>query len=1187
MLHKKNLFVTALALLIILAAASLNSQVIVKLSQPPPNQWHVEDLWQLTLTNTSPDFYNVYLYGTVKEADAGVIFEATSASFVLEKNYSGPVNLGDLEPVDMEYNSDYEDIVQKTGTLPAGTYTICIVVIDSKTEKELGSDCIIQPILHLSPPQLISPASGAMVVDEFPVFTWMPPMPLPPGQEAFYDLKIVEILTGQSPFDAMQSNPAWFEEKGVTITSFRYPVGARAFEGGNEYAWQINAYDEEGFSLGESEIWEYSFTRVRGRVSPEEPDEVEFRVRFFQIGRYVMEVIHVDDPDLEHFSGTGNLKLDPFDITIPNIEFSELKLSLVFSPMIPMIPDEPPPPPPEDSWIVAEGIIEFDTDLMLPLSSEHYEVYLSATAIKLENHRGTGSMGPGPPRINQSVRISGSVWLHFPLAIYYGGLDYEIPQSYVKTASQWFVLSHINGINGNKQLLHEYSYSLRDPEGFEVKFLEDSQIMVYHNEVSISFSGDIKLPETVKDIDGNRVSIAFEGIDRFYYTEDLTISADIAFLNNTNIAFHPSDITVDFSETESPSGLTPEWKGVFFNEGELIFPIEIHTEIFGLRVDREERIPITDLNNFYVSSGGLNGSITQDGLGWAGSYRGFGGGINSFSVTLEDNTVSEGSIAGSIAFPFLNEDMNFALIITDEGLQEGSIEATSLGSRAINVGDDNTLTIDITRGILSYEAGVGKLVLDLNFTFDVSGIKTEPIPVNGFYVTSEGNIGIGSWVDLIHEVNASFHGFSLTLTRAGAGNEGELYWLGIHGSITFVDVLSSSGGTEFEAKIYLQKEPLHYDHTYLNSIALVFENEVVKFNGSVAWYEEDPIYGEGFQMDLSFELKKPSVAGIDGSLIIGHKEEEGTESYKYWFIEAGVTGLNIPVFAGVSIYGFTGRVYYHMRYNEESTSYIPDGTTLFGIYAGVPFGSSGEGDSKGKKYWGNTSLEVTVGEDGGGSSVALNGDVYILPEDGYNDTDAKVHGSAEVIVTDISFDANFDVEANILTLICGTGEIELHFEDSDWHLYLGTNEDPIDVEFFCKSSFSASAYLMFAQTGISFGAGFDVNTGRRTWSIFYAKAEGGFDVYAVIIYDSPISHFEGGANLYADVLFGFHYDLWILGEGDFDVLSASLNASLHFETPTPTIFCGKVSARGCIWRLCKTVKFKMKWQDGVFYMEGC
>ena len=85
MFYRKNLCVAVLTFTVFLMALFTNAQtIIVMLKQPPPNQWNVEDLWQLTLTNTSQEAYNVYLYGTVEEAGAGLIFEGTKGKLMAE-----------------------------------------------------------------------------------------------------------------------------------------------------------------------------------------------------------------------------------------------------------------------------------------------------------------------------------------------------------------------------------------------------------------------------------------------------------------------------------------------------------------------------------------------------------------------------------------------------------------------------------------------------------------------------------------------------------------------------------------------------------------------------------------------------------------------------------------------------------------------------------------------------------------------------------------------------------------------------------------------------------------------------------------------------------------------------------------------------------------------------------------------
>lgn len=103
------------------------------------------------------------------------------------------------------------------------------------------------------PPRLLWPTNGATVINESPVFTWLTLVHLTPYQVITYSLKIVELLEGQTRDDAMQSNPVWFEQDEITTTSFQYTVDSKAFEQGKTYCWQVQAFDEAGYPIGDNE----------------------------------------------------------------------------------------------------------------------------------------------------------------------------------------------------------------------------------------------------------------------------------------------------------------------------------------------------------------------------------------------------------------------------------------------------------------------------------------------------------------------------------------------------------------------------------------------------------------------------------------------------------------------------------------------------------------------------------------------------------------------------------------------------------------------------------------------------------------------------------------------------------------------------------------------------------------------
>ncbi len=258
------------SIMLILIPISLNAQIQVRLHQPPPNQLKIEHLWWVDLTNSTQTTYSVYLRAEVTEARKGLIFRASSNTFTLTQGKKR-ITARDIKDVtDVWYSSKYKEFIVRTGGVPEGDYTACIYVMNTRNKQEIGSNCLHHVVRQPGFPRLISPKDGVTLKKEkAPLFTWTRPTPLPQGEQVTYTLRIVEVLKGQIKEEAIRSNPPWYEEKGIGRTSLRYPTRAKAFDEGKEYAWQIQAFDRSGYSLGEnngkSEIWQFKFVETIGK----------------------------------------------------------------------------------------------------------------------------------------------------------------------------------------------------------------------------------------------------------------------------------------------------------------------------------------------------------------------------------------------------------------------------------------------------------------------------------------------------------------------------------------------------------------------------------------------------------------------------------------------------------------------------------------------------------------------------------------------------------------------------------------------------------------------------------------------------------------------------------------------------------------------------------------------------------
>ena len=273
------------------------NNLVVSLHQPPTYQFHLENMWNVTLVNTSQTTYRVYLKGTATKTDEGLIALAHTGVFILNKGLK-VVNASEINPIHIdETNPKYESIVKHIGAVPNGNYDICVSVINADDGTVLGEECYSTEVMNVSQLNLLSPDDGekysARIEDyDGPVlltkddslkkksktpreiqldqsqtssniiFSWLPPSPVNASLRFSYKLKIVQQIGNQSAYDAMQSNPMYYCGEKLAITSFIYPLAARHFVSG-KYAWQVEAY-LDGVLVSSSEIREFRYGEPPG-----------------------------------------------------------------------------------------------------------------------------------------------------------------------------------------------------------------------------------------------------------------------------------------------------------------------------------------------------------------------------------------------------------------------------------------------------------------------------------------------------------------------------------------------------------------------------------------------------------------------------------------------------------------------------------------------------------------------------------------------------------------------------------------------------------------------------------------------------------------------------------------------------------------------------------------------------------
>lgn len=226
-------------------------------------------LGALTVFNNSSSVIQIKIRAIVTKQGRGEVFRSLTNPITLS---GAPVQVIDNTNLvsfsDASYTDiDYRNTVQQTGRLLEGEYTVCIN-IENLTGAVLANNiCADFTILYPSAPQLISPEDNANLepMISYPTFQWIPVI-VPSGYEVKYTLRIVEVMEGQTPLQAITANYPVYENNQITNSTFTYPLDAPELESGKVYAWQIQALDQYGFpptqNEGKSEI--FIFTKSAG-----------------------------------------------------------------------------------------------------------------------------------------------------------------------------------------------------------------------------------------------------------------------------------------------------------------------------------------------------------------------------------------------------------------------------------------------------------------------------------------------------------------------------------------------------------------------------------------------------------------------------------------------------------------------------------------------------------------------------------------------------------------------------------------------------------------------------------------------------------------------------------------------------------------------------------------------------------
>ncbi len=676
-----------------------------------------------------------------------------------------------------------------------------------------------------------------------------------------------------------------------------------------------------------------------------------------------------------------------------------------------------------------------------------------------------------------------------------------------------------------------------------------------------SASPDADETETVKA----RFETTFTDWDEFI----VAISLDPFEVRGLNgFVFEVNQAYLDFSDVQNPAGMIfPKdyqlpyaaagaatlWQGFYLRQAKVTLPPKIADT-------GKEKPKDLYVENLIIDDQGVSGIFSATGIIPDGSLGGWGYSVDQLSVHLIKNQLKGAELQGGVQLPIMEDTIGYRAQIQTNGRWLFGVSLPdstkvpllvadvhlSKGSTIIVEEQDDKLA---ARALLNGAADINSPLLQ-NSVIRLSGLGFQGLSLS----TEAPHFKPGVWSLGEAGVGNAAAGFELTLTNVGMETIGEnkvALQMGAH-----IDLAKGTivGSTDLriigEQNTDLESGRKRWQHqkTTLNEISLKAKGGPIGLIGKLQLFDSHPVYGEGFRG--SVEAKFGDLITVDAKAVFGR-----ADSMRYWYADALVRAGEIPIAGtGLSIYGFGGGAYQHMRrerveavqLSNEATStkddgfsspsgvrYVPDTTAGLGVKAAVVFGTSGTS----KAFNGDVGFEMAFNRGGGVRTFGFVGNGYFMsdlevgkPRDAtslyagvdlfYDFQNRELHGTCDVYASVAGGLIRGRNPGNL------AGQAVLHFDPDNWYIHIGRPSSrvglvmttpikalPIKVDL--GSYFMVGTQLeempslpekvsstvsydderepgaILEGKGFAFGADFSINTGKLQATIFYGELNAG------------------------------------------------------------------------------------------------
>jgi hypothetical protein len=254
-----NIAILLWAFAVVVHVKTTEAQMTITPQVPPVGTTLKSQLWNLSIVNgTSQEFYGQIVLTLTDVRNGRQVMTGTSKFLQFPRGVH-MVFPQEVNPVLYNIISPGYGLTSASeGFLPVGLFDVCYAIlrVQGDATDKVAEQCQSVTVEPLSPPQLVFPPDSGRVDVVRPVFSWLPPAPITGFALVTYNLRLVEVMGGQSGPIAIQSNVPLVTMTNSPVQSFNYPGAALPLVVGKLYAWQVVALNGTN-EIGSSEVWTF------------------------------------------------------------------------------------------------------------------------------------------------------------------------------------------------------------------------------------------------------------------------------------------------------------------------------------------------------------------------------------------------------------------------------------------------------------------------------------------------------------------------------------------------------------------------------------------------------------------------------------------------------------------------------------------------------------------------------------------------------------------------------------------------------------------------------------------------------------------------------------------------------------------------------------------------------------------